>query len=299
VHHWCTVQAAFLVSAAFAGRGPLGSPASSASTSIKRLLPIAAVPAAMAGLAAAFALGNSPAAAPMMTDAAGHDLAATTATSQASASAEQVVAITRQSATGLPVVRLNAARLAAIKPKGKHHRTLPAKYVVKPGDTLASVAEHLYHSSDYWPVLYSANHSKIKDANEITAGQALAVPAKPAKIPSAPKAVTPSPAPATSTVSYGESNSSASTAAAAPAQTASTSAGSSGSTSSAPRPGPPTAATPPTSATPAWRSRTKCSTTPSRPAASPTGPRTTAAELIDRGTRRSGPDTRPRAPALR
>jgi LysM repeat protein len=183
----------------------------------------------MAGLAAAFALGNSPAAAPMMTDAAGHDLAATTATSQASASAEQVVAITRQSATGLPVVRLNAARLAAIKPKGKHHRTLPAKYVVKPGDTLASVAEHLYHSSDYWPVLYSANHSKIKDANEITAGQALAVPAKPAKIPSAPKAVTPSPAPATSTVSYGESNSSASTAAAAPVQTASTSAGSSGS----------------------------------------------------------------------
>ena len=99
------------------------------------------------------------------------------------------MSITRQAATGVPVVRLDASKLAAIKPKGKHHRALPATYVVKSGDTLASIAQHLYHSADYWPVLYWANQAKIKYANEIQAGQQLAVPAKPAKIPGAPKAV--------------------------------------------------------------------------------------------------------------
>src|ERR1700749_1153195 len=42
VHHQYAVQAAFAVSATFAGRGPLGSQASSASTPIKRILPFAA-----------------------------------------------------------------------------------------------------------------------------------------------------------------------------------------------------------------------------------------------------------------
>jgi LysM repeat protein len=130
------------------------------------------------------------------------------------------MSITQQTATGLPVVRLDASRLAAIKPKGKHHRTLPTSYVVKSGDTLASIAQQLYHSSDYWPTLYWANQSKIKYANEIQAGQVLTVPAKPAKIPSAPKALAPSPAPAPSTSSYGESYSSASTTEAATAQAA-------------------------------------------------------------------------------
>ena len=113
------------------------------------------------------------------------------------------------------MVRLDATKLAAIEPKGKHHRTLPAKYVVKSGDTLASIAQHLYASPDYWTVLYWANHGQIKYANEITAGQVLTVPAKPAKIPGAPKALAPAPAPATSTAStasYGGSYSSASTA---------------------------------------------------------------------------------------
>ncbi len=110
------------------------------------------------------------------------------------------MSITGQPATG-PVIRLDAAQFAAMKPKGKHHRTLSAKYVVKPGDTLASIAQHLYHSSDYWTVLYWANHGQIKYANEIQAGQVLTVPAKPAKIPGAPKALAPSPAPTTSTTS--------------------------------------------------------------------------------------------------
>ncbi|MGH3253324.1 MAG: LysM peptidoglycan-binding domain-containing protein [Trebonia sp.] len=187
----------------------------------------------MAGLAAAFAFGNTSAPAPVAMAQSGHHPTATTATPQADAavapadaSVAQLLSLTHESATGVPVVRLDASRLAAIEPKGKHHRTLPAKYAVKSGDTLATVAQHLYHSADYWPVLYQANHSQIKYANEITVGQVLTVPAKPAKIPSVPKVLTSSPAPATtttSTASYGQSYPAASTAQAAPVATASTS----------------------------------------------------------------------------
>jgi LysM repeat protein len=185
----------------------------------------------MAGLAAAFALGNAPAAAAATVDASGHHAAATAATvaAQAAVSAELLVSMTGQQAIG-PVIRLDAAQVAALKPKGKHHRTVAAKYVVKPGDTLASIAQRLYHSSDYWTVLYWGNHSRIKYANEIQAGQVLTVPAKPAKIPGAPKALAPAaPAPTTSTASSGESDSSASAPEAAPVQTQSAYTGSSGS----------------------------------------------------------------------
>jgi LysM repeat protein len=184
----------------------------------------------MAGLATAFVFGNAPATAPATTDAAGHHFAATPATtSRTGVSAAQLVSITRLSATGQPVIRLDASQLASMRPKGKHHRTLPTKYVVKPGDTLASIAKHLYHSSDYWTVLYWANHSKIAYANEIQTGQALTVPAKPAKIPSAPNVLASSPAPTTSAASYGEGYSSGGTAEAAPVQTQSTYTGSGGS----------------------------------------------------------------------
>jgi LysM repeat protein len=193
---------------------------------------MAAAPAAMAGLAAAFALGNAPAAAAATVDASGHHSAATTATTaapQAAVSAELLAAVTGQPATG-PVIRLDADQIAALQPKGKHHRTPSAKYVVKSGDTLASIAQRLYHSSHYWTVLYWANHGQIKYANEIQAGQVLTVPAKPAKIPGAPKALapTPAPAPVTSTPSNSSSDSSAGTAEpeAAPVQTESTSTGS-------------------------------------------------------------------------
>ncbi len=200
-----TVQAAFLVSATFTGRSPLGARASSASTPVRRRLPLAAAPAAMAGLAAAFALGNAPAAVAATVDASGHHTAASAANAaQVGVSAELLVSITGQQATG-PVLRLDAAQAAAMQPKGKHHRTASAKYVVKSGDTLASIAQRLYRSSDYWPVLYWANHAVITYANEIQAGQVLTVPAKPAKIPGAPTALAPVQAPTTSTASSASS----------------------------------------------------------------------------------------------
>ena len=60
------------------------------------------------------------------------------------------------------------------------------KYTVRPGDSLSAIAGRVYHNPDAWPVLYWANHSQIRWANIINAGQVLKVPAKPAKIPNAP-----------------------------------------------------------------------------------------------------------------
>ena len=189
--------------------------ASSTRTSLRRRLPIAAAPAALAGLAAAFALGNTPAATAATVDASGQHAVATTATPQASlsaTSAELLAVVTGQPAVG-PALRLDAAQAAALTPKGKHHRAASSKYVVKDGDSLASIAQRLYRSSDYWTVLYWANHREIKYASEIQAGQVLTVPAKPAKIPAAPASLAPAaPAPTTSTTSTTSTVSTASSA---------------------------------------------------------------------------------------
>jgi LysM repeat protein len=71
---------------------------------------------------------------------------------------------------------------------------LPARYTVRSGDSLSTIAKHFYQNPDAWPVLYWANHSKIRWANIIAAGQVLRVPVKPARIPSAPAELGP-PAP--------------------------------------------------------------------------------------------------------
>ena len=79
------------------------------------------------------------------------------------------------------------------------------KYTVRSGDSLSAIAGRVYHNQDAWPVLYWANHSQIRWANIITAGQVLQVPAKPAKIPGAPgqlgpaPVIAPAPAPAAAT----------------------------------------------------------------------------------------------------
>ncbi|HEY2279877.1 MAG TPA: transglycosylase family protein [Streptosporangiaceae bacterium] len=76
-----------------------------------------------------------------------------------------------------------AAKQAAVKPASKS-RT----YKVKAGDSLSKIAQHFYSESAAWPVLYYANRHSIKSANEISVGQKLTIPAKPAKIPAAPAA---------------------------------------------------------------------------------------------------------------
>jgi nucleoid-associated protein YgaU len=87
-----------------------------------------------------------------------------------------------------------APLLWVTRPTAKQHPALPAKYIVKSGDTLSTIAKRFYQNPDFWPALYWANHSKIQYANEIQVGQALTVPVKPSRIPSPPPALGPAPA---------------------------------------------------------------------------------------------------------
>ena len=163
------MQAAFLVSACYSGRSPLGSPAKHARPRFARRLRVAAAPA-LFGVAAAFALANAPAA----------------SAAQAPAHTAAKAATKRSRDPAGPVIRPAAKKTAA----------RPAKYTVKSGDTLSDIAKRVYHNPAYWPVLDWANHSQIKYANIIEVGQKLTVPAKPAKVPAAPSVLGPAaPAP--------------------------------------------------------------------------------------------------------
>jgi hypothetical protein len=73
------------------------------------------------------------------------------------------------------------------------------KYTVKSGDTLSVIAKRVYHDDRFWTAIYWANHRHLRYANQITVGQVLTVPAKPAKAPAAPKDLGPAPAPVTTT----------------------------------------------------------------------------------------------------
>jgi LysM repeat protein len=125
-----------------------------------------------------------------------------------------------------------AELLAAIHPAATQHpvtagktaTSRPAKYTVRSGDTLSAIAAKVYHDPAAWPVLYWANRDKIRWANSVDAGQVLAVPAKPARIPAAPAQLGPAPAPAP--VEQAATEPQASPATAEPEQTASTYSGS-------------------------------------------------------------------------
>jgi LysM repeat protein len=91
-----------------------------------------------------------------------------------------------------------AERVSLIHRLGKHASgsARSVTYTVRSGDSLSAIAKRVYHQQDAWPVIYWANHSQIRWANEIRVGQVLKVPAKPAKMPSAPSDLGPSaPAP--------------------------------------------------------------------------------------------------------
>jgi len=72
---------------------------------------------------------------------------------------------------------------------------LLASYKVRSGDSLSAIAQHFYHNSSVWPVIFWANHGQIRWANEISTGQVLRIPVKPTKIPAAPKQLGPTAAP--------------------------------------------------------------------------------------------------------
>src|ERR1700722_11973861 len=88
--------------------------------------------------------------------------------------------------------------LSTVKRSSGHKvQAQPVSYTVRSGDSLSSIAGRFYHKQSDWPVLYWANHSKIRWANVVSAGQVLRIPAEPAKIPGAPAQLGPAaPAPA-------------------------------------------------------------------------------------------------------
>jgi LysM repeat protein len=102
-----------------------------------------------------------------------------------------------------------------------------AKYTVRSGDTLSSIAGKVYHDPAAWPVLYWANRHKIRWADSVEVGQVLTVPAKPARIPAAPTQLGPTPAPVQASTQLATDEAApVSTATAEPAQSAGTYTGS-------------------------------------------------------------------------
>jgi LysM repeat protein len=176
---------------------------------------------ALFGLAAAFAVAAAPVGA-----------------SAAPVPAHHTAAATAARPSGRTAGSDAAQLLSAKKPAAGHSAAAPAKYTVKSGDTLSAIAQRLYHNPRYWPVLFWANHKQIRYANEISVGQVLAVPAKPANIPAPPPVLGPAaPAPAVTALpaAYGgvapavsaPAGAAPAAAAAVPATTVSTSGGSS------------------------------------------------------------------------
>jgi LysM repeat protein len=84
--------------------------------------------------------------------------------------------------------RATPALLAAVRQAtgGTPGSARPVSYTVRTGDSLSSIAGRFYHKPSAWPVLFWSNHSTVRWANILSAGQVLKIPAEPAKIPAAP-----------------------------------------------------------------------------------------------------------------
>ena len=139
-------------------------------------MPIVAAPA-VCGVAAAFALASP-------------------ATANASAASAAKAPAHHTAATAARRQAAKTARLASVtKPAAKKAAAAGEKYTVKSGDTLSAIAGHFYHSTKFWPAIYWANHTQVRYADDIQAGQVLTVPVKPSSVPAAPSVLAPAPAP--------------------------------------------------------------------------------------------------------
>ena len=143
----------------------MGCHSKSKRTQLSRRLTTAAVPA-LAGVAAVFCFSAQAQASPLATHVAGDHATAANALGPVGQSAAQLLSSSQ---------RAVASRTAQ-----------PATYTVRSGDSLSVIAGRVYHDSSAWPVIYWANRGKIRWANDITAGEVLRIPAKPARIPKAP-----------------------------------------------------------------------------------------------------------------
>jgi LysM repeat protein len=164
----------------------LGCPGKPARKQTPHRLPKAAAPT-LFGVAAALSL-SAVTAGPAGAQTTAHHAAAVGAVHPAGASPANLLAS--------PANLLAATQPAKKAEKGTSGASLPAAYTVRSGDSLSAIAGRYYHNPDAWPVLFWANHSHIRWANEIQAGEVLNIPVKPAKIPAAPGQLGPAPAPA-------------------------------------------------------------------------------------------------------
>ena len=115
-----------------------------------------------------------------------------TSASAATVHPSETVHAAAQQAAQRPTELLSALMRAKAKTP---ESGLLASYTVRSGDSLSAIAQHFYHSSSAWPVIFWANHGQIRWANEISTGQELRIPVKPATIPAAPGQLGPAPAP--------------------------------------------------------------------------------------------------------
>ncbi len=69
-----------------------------------------------------------------------------------------------------------AARVAALLLAATSASAEGKLHVVRPGESLATIAEQQLGDRALWPVLYKANRDRIKDPARIYPGQELSIP---------------------------------------------------------------------------------------------------------------------------
>jgi LysM repeat protein len=173
---------------------------------ISKLTPIAVAPALL-GLVAAITLSAQSIPESASSSAISHR--AVSAASSRGVSGALLVSAIHSAAASKPAIVRRAAS------------TVLAKYTVRSGDTLSSIALRVYHDPGAWPVLYWANRNQVRWANSIQVGGVLTVPARPRHLPTAPRQLEPTHAPiARPTVIEQDAKQPASSVTSAPAQTA-------------------------------------------------------------------------------
>jgi nucleoid-associated protein YgaU len=71
----------------------------------------------------------------------------------------------------------SAKASASPAPGAKSERSSAQQYVVKPGDTLARLADQFYSAPHKWEKIYEANKDQVKNPNYIYVGMKLNIPA--------------------------------------------------------------------------------------------------------------------------
>jgi nucleoid-associated protein YgaU len=98
--------------------------------------------------------------------------------------------------TGETLVIPEYGKLDRRLPKSVFPTSLPADYIVMPGDSLHFIAKGCYGDRELWPLIYEANRDTLservkRDTRKLVAGQVLHIPARPAAAPAVAEPTTP------------------------------------------------------------------------------------------------------------